>query len=198
MVPVPQDFQCDQSKKKSKHNSNAIPDDMDDTLDSMLDSASKLTMSLKSDRAGRRPTIEAQSGWMELSGDPGDNEPIRPPLFVPRTSRQRAEEIVINDIPTIPTDDADGDESLDMAPQMADAPEFTAHQIASYKEIETEFLRERASQYIDSKTDIGILYQNLHLQEDFDVEEQKVWEWDKLFTEVVNTLSNLSTTTAEQ
>jgi len=87
-------------------------------------------------------------------------------------------------------DEADADDAIDMTPQIAVAPEFSINQIASFKEIENEFSRERASQYIDSKIDIGILYHNLHLQEELDAEEQKPWDWDKLFVEVRNSITN--------
>ncbi len=47
-------------------------------------------------------------------------------------------------------DEADGDDAIDMTPQIAVAPEFSLHQIASFKEMEKEFSRERNSQYIVS------------------------------------------------
>jgi len=56
------------------------------------------------------------------------------------------------DIPTIPMNEADGDDAIDMSPQMAVAPEFSVHQITSFKEMEKEFSRERTSQYIVRKT----------------------------------------------
>jgi len=186
------------SKKKSKTPAHILDEQNDDTLDSMLDSISKSTAlgtSLKS-KSGRQAPIEMNAGWSNDGGgdddDDGDYSNVpRPPPISQRTPRRPAEEIVIADIPTIPMDEVDGDDTIDMTPQIAVAPEFfSIHQIASFNEIENEFSRERTSQYIDSKIDIGILYHNLHLQEDLETEEKKPWDWDKLFVEVRNAITN--------
>ncbi|CAF2378828.1 unnamed protein product [Rotaria sp. Silwood2] len=168
----------------------------DDWLDNEppTTNSANLTTSSKS-KSSRRPNVEAASGWSNDINDENGNLdistilPSQPPM-IRQSTRRAAEEIIATDIPTIPMDDADGDDTIDMTPQIAVAPEFSVHQIASFKEIEHEFSRERASQYIDSKIDIGILYHNLHLQEEFDAEEQKPWDWDKLFVEVRNSISN--------
>ncbi|CAF3383419.1 unnamed protein product [Rotaria sp. Silwood1] len=156
--------------------------------------SANLTASLKS-KSSRRPNAEAASGWSNDVNDENgsldiSSMPTSQPPMIRQSNRRAAEEIIATDIPTIPMDDADADDTIDMTPQVAVAPEFSVHQIASFKEIEHEFSRERASQYIDSKIDIGILYHNLHLQEELDAEEQKPWDWDKLFVEVRNSITN--------
>lgn len=165
----------------------------------MLDNASKLVAAPKpKTKTTRRPPAEGigtvGGGWSndnqndDENGTPGTEE------FIPRpVLRRPPDEIVAADIPTIQTEDVDDDDDQGNAgPQVAVAPEFSIHQIASFKEMENEFSRERASQFIDPKIDIGVLYQNLHLQEDFTEEEQKLWDWDKLFVDIRNAITNPS------
>ncbi|CAF3115286.1 unnamed protein product [Rotaria socialis] len=149
-------------------------------------------------KPSRRAIAESAGGWSnEINDDHGSLDistmPPSQSTMVRQSNRRAAEEIIAADIPTIPMDDADGDDTINMAPEVAVAPEFSIHQIASFKEIENDFCRERASQYIDSKIDIGILYNNLHLQEELDAEEQKLWDWDKVFVEIRNSITNPST-----
>jgi len=70
---------------------------------------------------------EAASGW---SNDNDGN----PPSVIRRGTRRAAEEIIATgslyqqsylllDIPTIPMEEADGDDTIDMSPQIAVAPE---------------------------------------------------------------------------
>ncbi|CAF3115267.1 unnamed protein product [Rotaria socialis] len=184
------------SKKKSKKAARPVDDPVDDTFDNMLESAEK-SANPKS-KPSRRAIAESAGGWSnEINDDHGSLDistmPPSQSTMVRQSNRRAAEEIIAADIPTIPMDDADGDDTINMAPEVAVAPEFSIHQIASFKEIENDFCRERASQYIDSKIDIGILYNNLHLQEELDAEEQKLWDWDKVFVEIRNSITNPST-----
>ncbi|CAF1164080.1 unnamed protein product [Adineta steineri] len=188
----------EQPKTKSRKKSKAALDEpIDDTFDAMLESVSKAasragsTKQKQKQKPVQKPTNEAPSGWsndVDNEDDTGGN--VTAPPIMRRTTHRAAEEIIATDIPTIPMDDADGDDNIDMAPDVAVAPDFSVHQIATFKEIEKEFSRTRASQYIDSKVDIGILYHHLNLQEEFDTEENKPWDWDKLFVEVRNAITN--------
>ncbi|UJR35748.1 hypothetical protein I4U23_028497 [Adineta vaga] len=140
-------------------------------------------------KSNRRPVAEAASGWsndVDVDDDSvdGSNIPSSQPSIIRQNSRRGAEEVISSDIPTITNDDAEPDDSNDAPPSINIAPKFSVNQIASYQEIENEFSRQRINQYIDSKIDIAILYNNLHLQEELDAENQTPWEWDKVFVEI--------------
>lgn len=137
----------------------------------------------------RKSLADAGGGWSnDIDNDDEDQGEVNIPPMIRHGNRRAAEEIIATDIPTIPTDDAD--DAIDFTPEIAVAPEFSINQIASFKEIEKEFTRERASQYIDPKIDIGILYHNLNLQEETDGEDGRPWDWDKLFVEIRNAVTN--------
>ncbi|UJR10346.1 hypothetical protein I4U23_014552 [Adineta vaga] len=180
-------------RRKSKGLAHAVDETIGDDLDAMLDSASKVANRAASSKQKtvQKPVIESAGGWSNDANneDNNDDAPVGAPI-IRRASRRPAEEIIAADIPTIPMDDADGDDAIDMAPETAAVPDFSFHQIATFKEIEKEFSRTRASQFIDPKINIGILYQNLNLQEAIDTEDQKIWDWDKLFVEVRNAITN--------
>ncbi|CAF0846912.1 unnamed protein product [Adineta ricciae] len=183
------------ARRKSKGPAQALDGGIEDELDAMLDSASKVvtrTAASSKQKPVQKPAVEATGGWSNDANNDDDQGDIPIEAAMPRRSitRRAPEEIVAADIPTIPMDDADDDERIDMAPETEAAPEFSVHQIATFKEIEKEFSRTRASQYIDPKIDIGILYHNLNLQEEIDTEDRKVWDWDKLFVEVRNAITN--------
>ncbi|CAF1268852.1 unnamed protein product [Adineta steineri] len=157
--------------------------------------ASKKMKSSKS-KSKQRPITEAASGWSnDIDGDEdsidGQNILSTQPPIIRQSSRRAAEDILTTDIPTISTEDIEGDDAVDIPPQIATVPQFSVYQIASFEEMEKEFSRLRVNQYIDSKIDIGILYNNLHLQEELNGENQKVWEWDKLFVEIRKSISQL-------
>ncbi|CAF0845411.1 unnamed protein product [Rotaria sordida] len=181
------------SKKKSKGTAHVLDEPIDSTFDAMLESASKSTSFAASSKqkSGRKSITEATSGWSnDITGndDSGDNTNIPP--VIRRSNRRAAEEIIATDIPTIPMDEADNDNPMNMTLQVAVAPVFSANQLASFKEIEKDLSRERTSQHINPKIDIGILYHELHLQEQFNDEDQKLWNWDKIFVEIRNAITN--------
>ncbi|CAF4741675.1 unnamed protein product [Rotaria sp. Silwood1] len=193
-------------KKKSKGTSHVRDESIDSTFDATLESASKATSfaSSSKQKSVRSSTTDATSGWandMAGNDDSGvalnlknrfrDNTNVPP--VIRRSTRRAAEEIIATDIPTIPMDEADNENAIDMTLQVAVAPIFSANQMASFKEIEKDLSRANISQYINPKIDIGILYQELHLQEEFSDEDQKPWNWDKIFVEIRNAITNPAT-----
>ncbi|CAF1173267.1 unnamed protein product [Adineta ricciae] len=140
-------------------------------------------------KSNRKPVAEAASGWSnDVDGEDdnvnGPNIPASQLSIMRQNSRRGAEDTLTIDIPTISRDDVEGEDANDAPPQDAVTPKFSVNQIASFQEIQNEFTRQRANQHIDSKIDIAILYNNLHLQEELDTENQLVWDWDKVFVEI--------------
>ncbi|CAF3236154.1 unnamed protein product [Rotaria socialis] len=138
-----------------------------------------------------KTTTESTHDWSNDNiGDDDSRGNVNAPPVVRRLTRRAVEEIIATDIPTILMDDADGESTIDMKPEVAVAPQFSTSQVASFKEIEKDFVRQRVSQHIGAKIDIGILYTELNLQEEFDDEELKPWNWDKIFVEIRNAITN--------
>ncbi len=66
------------------------------------------------------------------------------------------------------------------------------HQISTYKELDKEFFREKAFQFLEGNIDVSLLHCGLNTENQIAEEEDVIWEWNKLFTEVVSILSAAS------
>ncbi|CAF4720277.1 unnamed protein product [Rotaria magnacalcarata] len=182
-------------KSKSKTLSKEKPTVLNNKPNDILENVSKpasLAVSSKQ-RSPQKTTTESIHDWSRSNdnidaGDSRDN--VNAPSVVRRRTRRAEEEIIATNIPTILSDDVDGESTIDMKPDVAAAPQFSTDPVASFKEIEKDFVRQRVSQYIDAKIDIGILHTELNLQEKFDDEELKPWNWDKIFVEIRNAITN--------
>ena len=62
------------------------------------------------------------------------------------------------------------------------------HQISTYKELDKEFFKEKAFQFLEGNIDVSLLHCGLSTQQQIE-EEDVIWEWNKLFTEVVSVLT---------
>ncbi len=62
------------------------------------------------------------------------------------------------------------------------------HQIATYKELDKEFFKEKAFQFLEGNIDVSLLHCGLSTEQQVTEEEDTIWEWNKLFTEVVSIL----------
>ena len=69
------------------------------------------------------------------------------------------------------------------------------HQISTYKELDKEFFREKAFQFLEGNIDVSLLHCGLNTEQQIAEEEDVIWEWNKLFTEVVSVLSVTKETT---
>lgn len=93
-------------------------------------------------------------------------------------------------IPEIPDlEDNETESTEDMAFQVAEAPDVQVHQISTYKELDKEFFREKAFQFLEGNIDVSLLHCGLNTENQIAEEEDVIWEWTKLFTEVVSVLS---------
>jgi len=63
------------------------------------------------------------------------------------------------------------------------------HQISTYKELDKEFFREKAFQFLEGNIDVSLLHCGLNTENQIAEEEDVIWEWTKLYTEVVSVLS---------
>ncbi len=68
-------------------------------------------------------------------------------------------------------------------------PSVQVHQISTYKELDREFFKEKAFQFLEGNIDVSLLHCGLSTEQQIAEEEDVIWEWNKLFTEIVSTLS---------
>ncbi len=55
--------------------------------------------------------------------------------------------------------------------------------------MDKEFFREKAFQFLEGNIDVSLLHCGLNTETQIAEEEDTIWEWTKLFTEVVSVLS---------
>ncbi|XP_014673593.1 PREDICTED: intraflagellar transport protein 43 homolog A-like isoform X2 [Priapulus caudatus] len=128
-----------------------------------------------------RPTRRT-AGWSESQRKKGAAEP--------EDERLRASSPLKDDesdeIPVIP--DLDEVNEEDMANQVAQAPSVTVNRVATYRELDHDLLKNAAFLTLDNEVDLKLLTKCL--QPEFEVvEEDKPWEWERLFTEVSSELN---------
>ncbi|CAH1792561.1 unnamed protein product [Owenia fusiformis] len=86
-----------------------------------------------------------------------------------------------NDIPVIP--DLDDVQEEDMSNQVAQAPTMLVNRVSTFRELDNDLLKHAAFLTLDNEIDLKILAQCLSSEADV-TEEDKPWDWDRLFTEV--------------
>ncbi|RNA32055.1 intraflagellar transport 43 -like protein [Brachionus plicatilis] len=109
--------------------------------------------------------------------------------FSRKLNLKEMNQIEENEIPEIPDLEEIPDPVEDIAFQVAEAPDVQVHQIATFKELDKEFFREKAFQFLEGNIDVSLLHCGLSTETQIAEEEDVIWEWNKLFTEVVSALT---------
>ncbi|KAI0208013.1 Intraflagellar transport-like protein 43B [Lamellibrachia satsuma] len=89
-----------------------------------------------------------------------------------------------SDIPVIPDLE---DQQDDLTTQIAVAPNVAVNRVATYRELDNDLLQHASFLTLDSLIDLKLLSKGLSSEADVK-EEEKVWDWDRLFTEVTSEL----------
>lgn len=89
------------------------------------------------------------------------------------------------DIPVIP--DLEEQQDDDLTVKIAVAPNVAVNRVATYRELDNDLLRQAAFTTLDNDIDLKLLTKNLSTEADL-IEEDKPWDWDRLFTEVTSEL----------
>lgn len=90
-----------------------------------------------------------------------------------------------NDIPVIP--DLEEQQDEDITQTVASAPNVAVNRVATYRELDNDLLKQAAFLTLDNEIDLKLLTKSLSTEADL-VEEDKPWDWDRLFTEVTSEL----------
>ncbi|KAK2174893.1 hypothetical protein NP493_769g02007 [Ridgeia piscesae] len=100
--------------------------------------------------------------------------------------RQRSPEKDDSDseIPVIPDLE---DQQDDLTTQIAVAPNVAVNRVATYRELDNDLLQHASFLTLDNAIDLKLLSKGLSSEVDVQ-EEDKAWDWDRLFTEVTSEL----------
>lgn len=90
-----------------------------------------------------------------------------------------------NEIPVIP--DLEEQQEDDLTQKIAYAPNVAVNRVATYRELDNDLLKQAAFLTLDNEIDLKLLTKSLSTEADL-VEEDKPWDWDRLFTEVTSEL----------
>lgn len=90
-----------------------------------------------------------------------------------------------NDIPVIP--DLEDQPEEDITQNIASAPNVAVNRVATYRELDNDLLKQAAFLTLDNEIDLKLLTKSLSTEADL-IEEDKPWDWDRLFTEVTSEL----------
>jgi len=91
-----------------------------------------------------------------------------------------------NDIPVIPELE-EQTEGEDLSNKVAAAPNVAVNRVATYRELDNDLLKQAAFLTLDNEVDLKLLTKTLSPLDDL-IEDDKPWEWDRLFTEVSSEL----------
>ncbi|XP_052769895.1 intraflagellar transport protein 43 homolog A-like isoform X2 [Mya arenaria] len=90
-----------------------------------------------------------------------------------------------NDIPVIP--DLEDAPEEDFTSTIASAPNVAVNRVATFRELDNDLLKQAAFLTLDGEIDLKLLTKSLSTEADL-LEEDKPWDWDRLFTEVTSEL----------
>ncbi|XP_012944647.1 intraflagellar transport protein 43 homolog A [Aplysia californica] len=90
-----------------------------------------------------------------------------------------------NDIPVIPELEEQTEE--DLTSKVASAPNVAVNRVATYRELDNDLLKQAAFLTLDNEVDLKLLTKTLSPLDDL-IEDDKPWDWDRLFTEVSSEL----------
>ncbi|XP_069116145.1 intraflagellar transport protein 43 homolog A-like isoform X2 [Argopecten irradians] len=99
-----------------------------------------------------------------------------------------------NEIPVIP--DLEDQQDEDITSSIAVAPNVAVNRVATYRELDNDLLRQAAFLTLDNEIDLKLLTKSLATEADL-VEEDKPWDWDRLFTEVTSEILSQMENTEE-
>ncbi|XP_046342791.2 intraflagellar transport protein 43 homolog B-like isoform X3 [Haliotis rufescens] len=121
-----------------------------------------------------RPS-KAVSGWGE-EAPRKSRERLRP-----RSPDQESDSD--QDIPVIP--ELEDQQEEDMSTKVAVAPNVAVNRVATYRELDNDLLRQAAFLTLDNEIDLKLLTKAVSPEQDL-IEEDRPWDWDRLFTEVTS------------
>ncbi|XP_041353219.1 intraflagellar transport protein 43 homolog A-like isoform X1 [Gigantopelta aegis] len=90
-----------------------------------------------------------------------------------------------SEIPAIP--ELEDQQEEDMTSKVAVAPNVAVNRVATYRELDSDLLRQAAFLTLDNEVDLKLLAKSLSTEADV-IEDDRPWDWDRLFTEVTSEL----------
>ncbi|XP_041353220.1 intraflagellar transport protein 43 homolog A-like isoform X2 [Gigantopelta aegis] len=122
---------------------------------------------------------KAMSGWGEETPKSRGRERLRP------RSPEKDDDDSDSEIPAIP--ELEDQQEEDMTSKVAVAPNVAVNRVATYRELDSDLLRQAAFLTLDNEVDLKLLAKSLSTEADV-IEDDRPWDWDRLFTEVTSEL----------
>ena len=146
-----------------------------------------------SGQIGERPSVKMKGGWANDSPKDKRKSAIKKKqsdsdVTTLDDERLRTDHQVVEDndeIPVIP--DLDDFKEEDLANKIAAPPSIQVNRVATYKELDNDFQKYSYLMTLDDEIDLKLLGKVL-APESTVFEEDKPWDWDRLFTELSSDL----------
>ncbi|XP_025104984.1 intraflagellar transport protein 43 homolog A-like isoform X3 [Pomacea canaliculata] len=140
----------------------------------------ELSAPIKQNGSSKDRPNKAVSGW-------GEDAPRKPrERLRPSSPDKGSEGDSDTDIPVIP--ELEEQQEEDLTTRVASAPNVAVNRVATYRELDNDLLRQAAFQILDNEIDLKLLTKGLSPAEDL-IEEDRPWDWDRLFTEISSELT---------
>uniref|UniRef100_A0A3Q2Y1L2 Intraflagellar transport 43 n=1 Tax=Hippocampus comes TaxID=109280 RepID=A0A3Q2Y1L2_HIPCM len=155
------------------------------TADQSLGDARNSKKSSTSASAGDDPPPKPprrQGGWAEESSGSGPGKYVSSRRLRPQTPPGSDDD---GDIPVIPDLDEVQEEDLNM--QVAAPPSVQVNRVMTYRDLDNDLKYYSAFQTLDGEIDLKLLTKVLAPEQEVK-EEDVLWDWDHLFTEVSSEL----------
>ncbi|XP_071962291.1 intraflagellar transport protein 43 homolog isoform X2 [Antedon mediterranea] len=149
--------------------------------------------------AGPPKPTRRQGGWADETSKPkrsedeareqvgGEIESFEDSKFKNSTMSPSKQEDSDDDMPVIP--DLDDVQEEDMATQIAAPPSVQVNRVATYRELDDDLQKHSQLLTLDNEIDLKLLSKVLSAESEVK-EEDRPWDWDRLFTEISSDLQN--------
>ncbi|XP_071962293.1 intraflagellar transport protein 43 homolog A-like isoform X4 [Antedon mediterranea] len=131
--------------------------------------------------AGPPKPTRRQGGWADETSKPKSSK------FKNSTMSPSKQEDSDDDMPVIP--DLDDVQEEDMATQIAAPPSVQVNRVATYRELDDDLQKHSQLLTLDNEIDLKLLSKVLSAESEVK-EEDRPWDWDRLFTEISSDLQN--------
>ncbi|XP_028402981.1 intraflagellar transport protein 43 homolog A-like isoform X2 [Dendronephthya gigantea] len=187
------DFASGRVAKKGRRANLSFEPGIEDGSDNFNGQASEPVANSTSGQFTEKPSVKKKGGWANESPKEKRKSAVKKKqndsdVTTIDDERLRKDHQVVeesDEIPVIP--DLDDFQEEDLANKIAAPPSVQVNRVATYKELDNDFQKHLYLLTLDDEIDLKLLGKVL-APESTVFEEDKVWDWDRLFTEVSSEL----------
>ncbi|XP_046860011.1 intraflagellar transport protein 43 homolog A-like isoform X2 [Xenia sp. Carnegie-2017] len=189
------EFSTARTAKKGRRAANIRTDSELDGKDNSLNEQTPEDVSVGtiSGQIGERPSVTMKGGWASMSPKDKRKNAVRKKSSNTDVTSMDDERLKtdhhvdegIDEIPVLP--DLDDFQEEDLASKIAAPPSVQVNRVATYKELDSDLQKHSYLMTLDNEIDLKLLGKVL-APESTVLEEDRAWDWDRLFTEVSSEL----------